>query len=62
MKKSFDRIITIGSFQEYINEYKMQVLVEDSDFSDLDALTNQIEAGTLKFIKEIESFLSKTQN
>jgi hypothetical protein len=35
------------------------VLVDNPDFSDLDALTKQIERGTLKFIKDIESFLSK---
>lgn len=33
------------------------VLVEDPDFSDLDTLTEQIERGTLKFIKDVESFL-----
>jgi len=35
------------------------VLVEDPDFSDLDNLTKQIENGTLKFIKDVENFLSK---
>jgi hypothetical protein len=34
------------------------VLVANPDFSDLDTLTNQIETETLKFIKDIESFLS----
>jgi hypothetical protein len=34
-------------------------LVENPDFSDLDTLTEQIERGTLKFIKDIEDFLSK---
>ncbi len=33
-------------------------LVENPDFSDLDALTNQIESGTLKFILDVENFLS----
>ena len=31
------------------------------DFSDLDALTKQIEKSTLKFIKDVEGFLSKHQ-
>ena len=44
--KSFDSII----------DY---VLVDNPDFSDLDKLTKQIEKGTLKFIKDIETFLSK---
>jgi len=35
------------------------ILVEEPDFSDLDALTQQIETGTLKFIQDLESFLSK---
>jgi hypothetical protein len=35
------------------------ILVEGPDFSDLGALTKQIESGTLIFIKEIDSFLSK---
>jgi len=29
------------------------------DFTDLTALTQQIEQGTLKFIKDIEDFLEK---
>lgn len=37
------------------------VLVGDPDFSDLDALTKQIEKATLKFIKDVEGFLSKLQ-
>ena len=35
------------------------VLVDNPDFSDLDTLTKQIERETLKFIKDVESFLSK---
>jgi len=34
-------------------------LVDNPDFNDLDILTKQIESGTLKFIKDIENFLSK---
>ncbi len=34
------------------------VLVETPDFCDLDALTKQIEKGTLKFIKDVERFVS----
>ncbi len=34
-------------------------LVGNPDFSDLDALTKQIETGTLTFIKDVEDFLSK---
>jgi hypothetical protein len=35
------------------------ILVDNPDFSDLDALTQQIEKGTLKFIQDVENFLSK---
>ena len=34
------------------------VLVEAPDFNDLGALTEQIESETLKFIKDVESFLA----
>jgi hypothetical protein len=34
------------------------ILVDKPDFSDLGALTKQIEMGTLKFIKDVEGFLS----
>jgi len=34
-------------------------LINNSDFSHLDKLTIQIEKGTLKFIKDVENFLSK---
>jgi hypothetical protein len=35
------------------------ILVRDPDFRDLDALTSQIERGTLEFIKDVEGFLAK---
>jgi len=35
------------------------VLIDDPDFGDLDALTEQIENGTLKFIEDIENFLNQ---
>jgi hypothetical protein len=37
------------------------VLADNPDFSDLDTLTKQIEKETLKFIKDVESFLSKKE-
>lgn len=36
-------------------------LVENPDFGNLDALTNQIESGTLAFIKDVETFLSERE-
>ena len=38
------------------------ILVANPDFSDLDALTKQIEGETLEFISDVESFLSGHQN
>ena len=35
------------------------ILVETPDFEDLDQLTGQIEAGTLKFAEDISDFLSR---
>jgi hypothetical protein len=35
------------------------ILVDNPDFGDLEGLTKQIEAETLKFIKDVESFLSE---
>ena len=34
------------------------ILIDNPDFRDLDALTMQIERGTLKFIKDVETFLA----
>ena len=34
-------------------------LVDNPDFSNLDTLTKKIERGTLKFIEDVEDFLSK---
>ena len=45
----------VDSIVEYI-------LADNPDFSDLDALTNKIERRTLKFIKDVEGFLSKHEN
>lgn len=34
------------------------ILANEPDFSDLDNLTKEIESGTLRFIKDVESFMS----
>lgn len=56
--KQYHLVPTTKGFDSII-EY---VLVDIPDFSDLDALTNQIESGTLKFIKDVESFLTAHEN
>jgi hypothetical protein len=38
------------------------ILVDNPDFSDLGILTKQIEKGTMKFIQDVESFLSTLKN
>ena len=42
--------------EDYVIDH---ILVSDPDFGDLDALTSQIERGTLEFIKDVEGALSK---
>lgn len=37
------------------------ILVDNPDFSDLEALTRQIDQGTMKFIKDVESFLTEAE-
>ena len=49
---------TIKGFDSIVEN----ILVENPDFSDLDDLTNQIEEGTLNFIKDVENFLLKHEN
>jgi hypothetical protein len=38
------------------------IVVETPDFRDLDALTQQIESGTLQFIRDVEDFLAHHEN
>jgi hypothetical protein len=42
--------------EDYVIDH---VLISDPDFHDLDTLTQQIERGTLAFLRDVESFLSK---
>jgi hypothetical protein len=46
------------STTEGVDSILEYVLVDNPDFGDLDALTKQIERATLKFIKDVEGFLS----
>jgi len=48
------KITPQGKWADSILEH---ILVENPDFSDLEALTRQIDQGTLKFIRDVESFL-----
>jgi hypothetical protein len=50
---------SIPSTTEGVDSILEYILVENPDFSDLNALTKQIEKGTLKFIEDLEGFLSK---
>ncbi len=50
------RIVPNPKEADSIVEY---ALVDDPDFDDLEALTSQIETGTLNFIHDVESFLSQ---
>jgi hypothetical protein len=57
-EKGWDRykIAAQGKWADSVLEH---VLVESPDFSDLKALTRQIDRETLKFIKNVERFLTK---
>ena len=50
------RIPAIEKGVDSILEY---IVVESPDFGDLDTLTEQIEHGTLKFIRDVEKFIAK---
>jgi hypothetical protein len=52
------KIVAQGKWAESVVEH---ILVDNRDFSDLEALTKQIDRGTLKFIKDVESFLTKAE-
>ena len=52
------RIVSTTKGVDSIIEY---TLVDNPDFSNLDNLTKQIETGTLKFIMDVENFLSNTR-
>jgi len=50
------KIAPQGKWADSVLEH---VLIENPDFSDIEALTRQIEQGTLKFINNVERFLAK---
>ena len=49
-------LVAQGKWADSVLEH---VLVDNPDFSDLAALTRQIEQRTLKFIQDVDSFLTK---
>jgi hypothetical protein len=50
------KIAAQGKWADSVLEH---ILVDNPDFSDLEALTRQIDQGTLKFIQDVDSFLIK---
>ena len=56
--KQYHLVPSIKSFDAIIDH----ILVEEPDFSNLDALTSQIEQGTMKFSKDVERFLISQKN
>lgn len=61
MEKDWDKYPPVPT-TEGADSIVEHVLVDDPDFRDLTALTKQIETGTLKFIEDIEGFLSAYNN
>lgn len=49
---------TIAAQGKWADSILEHILVDNPDFSDLEALTRQIDQGTLKFIQDVESFLA----
>lgn len=48
----------LASTTEGVDSIVEHILVSNPDFGDLDKLTEQIEKGSLDFIRDIEEFLS----
>jgi len=61
-KESDWNIYHIVSTTKGVDSILEYILVDNPVFSDLDTLTKQIETETLKFIKDVESYLSERQN
>jgi hypothetical protein len=67
VQKEYWKLVTECNWNKYhipstikgVDSIIESILVDNPDFSNLDTLTNQIEKGTLKFIKDVENFLSK---
>lgn len=67
IQKKYWKLFTESDWNKYhiasttrdVNSIIDHILIDNPDFRDLDTLTKQIEKGTLKFIKDIENFLSK---
>lgn len=49
----------VASTTKDVDSIVDHTLLDNADFSDLEKLTEKIETGTLKFIQDIETFLSK---
>lgn len=45
--------------EDYVIDH---ILINDPDFRDLDTLTEQIERGTMEFIRDVEGFFSTQSN
>ncbi len=56
-ENSWDRYHIVPSL-EGADSIIEDVLVDDPDFNDLDTLSDKIEKGTVRFIEDIEGFLS----
>ena len=60
-QSNWDRYHIVPAIKGY-DGIMESILVDNPDFSDLDALTKKVEKGTLKFIKDVETFLSKQRD
>jgi hypothetical protein len=51
----------IASTTKGVDSILDHILIDNPDFRELNMITKQIEQGTLKFIKDVETFLSKQE-
>jgi hypothetical protein len=67
VQSEYSKLIEESGWKEYplsstakgVDSILDYILVDNPDFSDLDALTKQIERGTMKFTMDVQNFLSK---
>ncbi|NVM19792.1 MAG: hypothetical protein HWN80_18970 [Candidatus Lokiarchaeota archaeon] len=51
----------LASMTKGVDSILDHILIDNPDFRELDMLTKQIEQGTLKFLRDVETFLSKQE-
>ena len=69
VQKEYVNLFTESNWNKYhlasttkgVDSILDHILIDNPDFRDLDRLTKQIKKGTLRFIKDVENFLSNQE-